>query len=72
MEWMGRHLRKIDDVADIKDWVSAMREINGLLMEVEIKDCKDNWSPWCKGEQRGKSEGTIDHMQSMRHNLKSD
>ena len=72
MEWMGRRLRKIDDVADIKDWVSAMREINGLLQEVEIKDWKDNWRPWCKGEYRGKSVGMIVHMKSTRPNLKSE
>ena len=72
MGWMSRHLRKIDEVAEIRDWVSAMREINGLLKEVVIKDCKDNWRPWCKGEQRGKSESMIDHKQSTRPNMMSD
>ena len=71
MEWMGRRLRKIDKAEEIKQWVSAMREINGLLKEVEIKEYKDTWKPWRKRVQRGKYEGTIDRRASTRPNLKS-
>ena len=60
MEWMGRRLRKIDDVDDIKQWVSAMREINDLLKEVDIKECENTWRPWSQRIQRGKRVGKID------------
>lgn len=72
MEWMGRRLRKIDKAEDIKQWVSAMREINGLLKEVEINEYRDTWRPWSKRVQRGKDEGTIDQRASTRPNLKSE
>ena len=71
MEWMGRKLRKIDKAEEIKQWVLAMREINGLLKEVEINEYKDTWKPWSKRVQQGKDEGTIDQRPSMRPSLKS-
>ena len=71
MEWMGRRLRKIDDVEEIKQWVSAMREINDLLKEVDIKDCKDAWRPWSQSTQRGKKVGKTDQIASKRRRLES-
>ena len=64
LEWMGRKLRKIDDAADIKNWASAMRELNCMLKEVEIKEYKDNWRPWRKRNIQGKKEGTTDQLAS--------
>ena len=69
LEWMGRRLRKINKAEDIMKWISAMREINSLLKEVDIKEYKDTWRPW--SVQRGKDEGTIDQRASTRPNLKS-
>ena len=59
MEWMGRRLRHIDDAAEILNWVSAMKEINGLLKEVDIKEHKDTWKPWSKRDHGGKILGSI-------------
>ena len=60
IEWMGRKLRWIDDAADIENWASAMRELNLLLKEVEIKEYKDNWKPWSTGDRRGDILGMKD------------
>ena len=48
LEWMGRRLRHIDDAGEIKNWVSAMNDINCLLKEVDIKECSDGWRPYRK------------------------
>ena len=71
MEWMGRQLRKMDEAQDIKHWVSTMREINGLLKEIDKKDYKDTWKPWSMRVQRGKKEGQIDQGATIRPNMKS-
>ena len=67
---MGRRLRRIDDAADIKNWASAMRELNWLLKEVEIKEYKDNWRPWSTGNRRGdiqsKNVGTKEQLTSSK------
>ena len=64
LEWMGRRLRRIDKAAEITNWISAMKDINCLLKEVDIKECKDTWwRPWSKRVQRGKKEGTIDQKE---------
>ena len=55
LEWMGRRLRHIDEVAAIKAWIAAMKEINSLLKEVDIKECSDTWKPWSKKESAVKS-----------------
>ena len=47
-EWMARRLRKIDDVAEIKDWIATMSAINRLLKEFEFKEYRDTWKPWKK------------------------
>ena len=43
---MGRRIRYIDEVGDIKEWVAAMSALNDLLKEVDIKGSSDNWRPW--------------------------
>ena len=56
LEWMGRRLRHIDDVEGIKCWISAMKDINCLLKEIDIKECKDTWKPWSKTERGVKTK----------------
>ena len=69
IEWMGRRIRKIDDAAEIKNWASAMREINCLLKEVEIKEYKDNWRPWIMREKRGTNVGRNNQMAGSKPNV---
>ena len=64
MEWMGRKLRKIDDAAELKNWASALRELNSVLKELDIKEYKDNWRPWRKRNIQGKNVGTTDQLAS--------
>ena len=70
MDWMGKRLQHIDDAAGILNWVSAMKEINGLLKEVDIKEHKDTWRPWSKREQGGKKLGSIVQRASTKPKLK--
>ena len=56
LEWMGRRLRKLDDVREITEWVNSMTAINCLLKEVDIKPCSDNWRPWSKIENGVKND----------------
>ena len=60
MEWMGRNLRKIDDAAELIKWASALRELNSVLKELDIKDYTDNWRPWSQRDKQGKNGGPID------------
>ena len=71
MEWMGRRLRHIDDAAEILNWVSAMKEINSLLKEVDIKEHKDTWKPWNKRDLGGKKMGSIVQRASTKPTLKN-
>ena len=56
LEWMGRRLRKIDDVGGIRDKISAMAAINALLKEVAVKTYKDEWRPWREKKNTQKKE----------------
>ena len=64
MEWMGRNLRKIDDAAELKNWASALRELNSVLKELDIKDYKDNWRPWSQRNKQGMKGGRTDQVES--------
>ena len=48
LEWMGRRLRYIDDAEKINDWAMAMKTLNSVLKDLDIKDCSDGWKPWTK------------------------
>ena len=62
IEWMGRRLRHINDVDEITKWVSAMKDINCLLNEVDIKECIDSWKPWRKRDYRNGDYGVKKDM----------
>ena len=64
MEWMGRNLRKIDDVAELINWASALRELNSVLKELDIKEYKDNWRPWIQRNKQGMKGGRTDQVES--------
>ena len=64
MEWMGRRIRKIDDAAELKNWASALRELNTVLKELDIKEYKDNWRPWSQRNKQGKKGGWRDQVES--------
>ena len=64
MEWMGRKLRKIDDAAELISWASALRELNSVLKELDIKEYKDNWRPWNQRAKPGKKGGRRDQVES--------
>ena len=72
LEWMGRTLRRIDDAGEIRDWVAAMSAINGLLKQVDIKICSDDWQPWCKskGVKRDSSERVWESKDSIKSKTK--
>ena len=36
LEWMSRRLRWKDEAGEIKEWVSTMIAINGLLKDFEV------------------------------------
>ena len=46
LEWMSRRLRRIDDIGEIKKWVSTMIAINSLLKGVDTQTYKNEWRPW--------------------------
>ena len=48
-----------------------MREINGLLKEVDIKEHKDTWKPWNKRDLGGKKLGSIVKSSGTKHMLKN-
>ena len=53
MEYMARRLRHIDDVGKIKEWIEAMTAINRLLKDTEIKEYRDDWTPWRQRKKKG-------------------
>ena len=64
MEWMGRNLRKIDNAVELIKWASALRELNSVLKELDIKEYKDNWRPWSQRDKQGKNGVTTDQRSS--------
>ena len=58
IEWMGRRLRYIDGPEEIKEWAAAIRALNVVFKEVDIKGSSDNWKPW----KRSKVEAREDSM----------
>ena len=71
MEWMGRKLRKIDDADELIKWAAALRELNGVLKELDDKEYTDNWKPWRHRHNQGKEEGKKDQGRSNEPFLQS-